>query len=493
MQLRDYQLKAISDTREALRRQDSVLLTSPTGSGKTALTVSMMSTAARRGKSSWFLVHRQELLDQTSRALWEQRVEHGMIAAGKTMSRLPVQVASVQTLVRRLHKLPAPDLVVIDEAHRAAASTYQRIISELRGMNPKLKVVGLTASPQRTDGKGLDDLFDEIVYGPDVRWLIDNGYLADYKLLAPPSQADVANVKTRAGDYAKDELEEAVDKPAIIGDAVDHYRKLAMGKRCAVFCVSRKHSRHVCEQYMAAGIPAEHVDGETPSAERKAIVARFVAGHTKVLCSVELFIEGFDCPGIEVVQLLRPTQSVVVYLQAIGRALRPAPGKAHALILDHVNNWERHGLPDDDREWSLQGRPKGKKGKQDDEPALTTVQCEAPCFAIFRRELGACPQCGKPVVPGGRQELEVVDGELEVIDVETLRRERKREQGQARTLEDLVALGIRRGMNKPAQWACITMAARQGRKPKPADFQQAKALMDAMQNPVEANSGQGVF
>jgi superfamily II DNA or RNA helicase len=399
-------------------------------------------------------------------------------------------VASVQTLVRRLDKVDAPDLIVIDEAHRAAASTYQRIVAHVRERNPRVKVVGLTASPQRTDGKGLSDLFDTLVYGPSVRWLIDAGYLADYELLAPPSEADVSAVKTRAGDYAKDELEAAVDKPAIIGDAVSHYLRLARGKRCAVFCVSRKHSRHVCEQYLAAGVPAEHVDGETPSAERKAIVARFMAGETLVLCSVELFIEGFDCPGIEVVQMLRPTQSVVVYLQAIGRALRPAPGKAKALILDHVKNWERHGLPDDDREWSLEGRPKGKRKAGEQVPALSIMQCPAPCFAIFKREAGVCPKCGR-AVEGGRRELETVDGELEAIDTAALRRERKREQGGARTLEDLVRLGVRRGLKKPSEWAAITQAARAGRKPRPDEFQQARALLAAIEDPLE-NSG-GVF
>lgn len=489
MKLRDYQLQAISDTRDALRQCDSILLTSPTGSGKTALTVHMMGVAASRGRSSIFLVHRQELLDQTSRALWDQRLEHGMIASGKAISRLPVQVASVQTLVRRLDKVDVPDLIVIDEAHRAAASTYQRIVAHMRERNPRAKVVGLTASPQRTDGKGLSDLFDTLVYGPSVRWLIDAGYLADYELLAPPSEADVSAVKTRAGDYAKDELEAAVDKPAIIGDAVSHYLRLARGKRCAVFCVSRKHSRHVCEQYRQAGVTAEHVDGETPSAERKAIVARFMAGETLVLCSVELFIEGFDCPGIEVVQMLRPTQSVVVYLQAIGRALRPAPGKARALILDHVKNWERHGLPDDDREWSLEGRQKGKRKAGEQVPALSIVQCPAPCFAIFRRDAGVCPKCGRPVDGGGRRELETVDGELEAVDVAALRKERKREQGAARSLEDLVRLGVRRGMKKPAEWACITQAARAGRKPTPDEFQQARAVLSAIENPVEKTGG----
>lgn len=482
MQLREYQVKAIDDTRNALRQHDSVLLTAPTGAGKTALTVNMMGTAASRGKSSMFLVHRQELLDQTSRALWEQKLEHGMIASGKGMSRLPVQVASVQTLVRRLDKVQAPDLVVIDEAHRAAASTYTKIIEAFKEINPSMKVVGLTASPQRTDGKGLNDLFQDLVHGPSVRWLIDNGYLADYELLAPPSQADLSKLHTRMGDYAVDEVEAAVDKPAIIGDAVDHYRNIAMGKRCAVFCVSRKHSRHVCEQYNAAGIPAEHVDGETPTAERKASVARFVKGETLVLCSVELFIEGFDCPGIEVVQMLRPTQSVVVYLQAIGRALRPAPGKAKAIILDHVNNWERHGLPDDDRDWALEGKKKDKLKVSENLPSLGITQCPAPCFTIFKKDTGACPKCGKGVEAGGRKELEVMDGELEKVDTATLRKQRKQEQGQARSLRDLIQLGIRRGMNKPSAWACITMAARSGKKPSAEMFAEAKKIMAEIQS-----------
>lgn len=476
MQLRPYQQQMIDETRDALRSCNSVLLQGPTGCGKTALTVSMMGTAAGRGKSSMFLVHRQELLDQTSRALWDQRLEHGMIASGKMMSRVPVNVASVQTLVRRLDKVDVPDLVVIDEAHRAAASTYSRIIEAFKERNPAMKVVGLTASPQRTDGKGLKDLFETLVSGPTVRQLIDAGYLADYELLAPPSQADISAVKTRMGDYAKDDLEEAMDKPAIIGDAVSHYQAIAKGKRCAVFCVSRKHSRHVCEQYLSAGIPAEHVDGETPTAERKAIVARFVHGETLVLCSVELFIEGFDCPGIEVVQMLRPTQSVVVYLQAIGRALRPAPGKDRAIILDHVNNWERHGLPDDDREWSLEGKKKGKRKAQDEQPSLNVTQCPAPCFTIFRKAEGACPKCGRAVDGGGRREMEVVDGELERVDTDMLRKQRKKEQGAARTLRELVALGMRRGMNKPGAWAAITQAARQGRKPRPDEFNEARRL-----------------
>lgn len=487
MKLRDYQLQAISDTRDALRQFNSVLLTAPTGAGKTALTVHMMGVAAERGKKSMFLVHRQELLDQTSRALWEQKLEHGMIASGKRMSKMPVQVASVQTLVRRLGKCQVPDLIVVDEAHRAAAATYQKIIDHMRELNPAVKVVGLTASPQRTDGKGLNDLFHKLVYGPSVRWLIDQGYLADYELVAPPVDVNMSNVKTKMGDYDKAQLEEAVDKPTITGDAVAHYKKLASGKRCAVFCVSRKHSRHVCEQYQKAGVPAEHVDGETPKDERKAIVGRFVRGETLVLCSIELFVEGFDCPGIEVVQLLRPTQSVVVYLQAIGRALRPAPGKDKAIILDHVSNWHRHGLPDEDREWSLEGRKKKRKKKdEDDEPDVNVTQCLS-CFHVFNSGPDACPSCGEPLPKKPRAELEVVEGDLEKVDVEAVRRQRKREQGQARTLRELIELGLRRGMNKPAAWSAITLAARQGKKPTPAEFKAANEMLEEIKRGAESH------
>jgi DNA repair protein RadD len=470
LQLRPYQTDLIDRTREALRTNQRVLMQAPTGAGKTAITVYMMSRAAQAGRRSLFCVHQNELLDQTSRALWLQKLEHGLIASGKARSPLPAQVASVMTLVRRLDHYDPPDLIIIDEAHRAAAETYKRVLDAY----PGAKVIGLTATPQRTDGKGLDGIFQNLVEGPTIRQLIDAGFLCDYELLGPPVSADLEGVRTTMGDYDRAEVEKRMDKPAIMGDAVRHYQTLTLGKRCVVMCVSIKHAQHVAESYQAAGIQAEMIEGNMTNNERAEVLARFKAGETKIITNVQLLIEGVDIPSIEVVQWLRPTQSVIVYMQGNGRGLRPAPGKDKLIILDHVGNWERHGLPDDDREWSLAGR-KGRKGNGESDPDVRVQQCPA-CANIFRPGVSACPRCGAPVEVKEARKIEVVEGELVRIDREALQKESRKLQGQARDLAALVELGVRRGMKNAAGWAANVYASREGRKPTPADYQRAKAV-----------------
>lgn len=471
MKLRPYQDRLIDETRQALRSHRRVLMQAPTGAGKTAITVYMMGRAADSGKRSMFIVHQNELLSQTSKALWKQKLEHGMIAAGKSFSRLPAQVASVQTLVRRLEQYPEPDLVIIDECHRSAASTYQAVLEAY----PNAKVIGLTATPQRTDGKGLDDTYEALVQGPSIRQLIDAGYLSDYEIFAPPSTVDLSGVKTRMGDYDKREVEQAVDKPTITGDAVATYRKHAGGKRCVVMCVSIRHAEHVKESYSAAGVPAEMIEGSMSNREREAVLDRFRKGETLVIANVQLLIEGVDIPAIEVVQWLRPTQSLIIWMQGNGRGLRPSEGKEKLLILDQVGNWSKHGLPDEDREWSLEGRKKGKR-KKDDEADVNVQQCKH-CFHIFRPGVDTCPACGQAVEVRKKAEIQVVDGELEKIDLEAERKARKRDQGKARDLKELVLLGVRRGMKNPGGWAVNVHCARQGRKPTAKDYQAAKQLL----------------
>lgn len=470
IQLRPYQTDLIDRTRDALREHQRVLMQAPTGAGKTAITVYMMSRAAAAGRRSIFCVHQNELLEQTSRALWKQKLEHGMISSGKARSPLPAQVASVLTLVRRLDHYEPPDLIIIDEAHRAAAETYRRVLEAY----PDAKVIGLTATPQRTDGKGLDAIFSGLVLGPSIRSLIDAGYLCDYEIFAPAVGVDLSGVHTRMGDYDRSEVEQRVDKPTITGDAVAHYRKLADGKRCVVMCVSLKHAHHVAETYRDAGIPAECIEGTMTNKERAAVLDRFRSGETLVITNVQLLIEGVDIPGIEVVQWLRPTQSVIVYMQGNGRGLRPAPGKDKLLILDHVGNWERHGLPDDERDWTLAGR-KGRKGSTDAEPDVRVQQCPA-CANIFRPGVAECPRCGAPVEMKEARRIEVVDGELARIDREAMRKEARKLQGQARDLAALVELGVRRGMKNAAGWAANVYASREGRKPSAVDFQRARAV-----------------
>lgn len=471
MKLRPYQESLINETREQLRRHKRVLLQAPTGAGKTAITVFMMGRAAEAGKRSVFCVHQNELLSQTSKALWQQKLEHGMIAAGKRLSGLPAQVASVQTWVRRTDQYPEPDLIIIDECHRSASASYQKILEAY----PNARVIGLTATPQRTDGKGLDDTYSAIVQGPSIRQLIDAGYLSDYEIFAPPSTIDLSAVKTRMGDYDKRELEQTMDKPTITGDAVATYKKHAHGKRCVVMCVSIRHAEHVMESYRAAGVPAEMIEGSMTNKERELVLNRFRSGETLVICNVQLLIEGVDIPSIEVVQWLRPTHSLIIWCQGNGRGLRPSPGKDRLLILDQVGNWSKHGLPDEDREWSLEGRKKGRK-KKDEEPDVNVQQCKH-CFHIFRPGPSVCPACGKPVEVRKQAEIQVVDGELEKIDLEAERKSRKMEQGKSRDLRDLVHLGVRRGMKNPSGWAVHVYCARSGRKPGPSDYQKAKRIL----------------
>ena len=468
MQLRPYQEAMIFEARQALAEYRSILMVAATGAGKTALTVSMMAGAAARGKTSMFCVHRDTLLTQTSRALWEQKLPHGIIAAGKVMTNMPVQVASVQTLVRRLDKIKQPDLIVIDEAHRASAGTYRKIIEAY----PGAKIVGLTATPSRTDGSGLNDIFQTLVLGPSVAELIDGGYLSPYRIYAPPTAVDMLRVKMKMGDFDIAQMEEILDKPTITGDAVGHYRRIGAGKRCVVMCATVKHAMHVKDAYNAAGISAEHMDGTTLSAERQKILARLESGRTLVLTSVDLLIEGVDVPGIEVVQWLRPTASLIIYMQGNGRGFRKADGKTELIILDHVGNTHRHGLPDDIREWTLEGTKNSKRKKQQDDTGIK--QCPE-CFAMYRFK-PACPSCGvRPETQ--RADLKVVDGDLSKIDLAKERRKRKKEQAMARTIQQLVELGKRRGLAKPAEWAAIYYAARYNRRPSASEFNEAKRYL----------------
>ena len=460
--LRDYQSDLIARVRAALRQHRRVVLQAPTGSGKTILTAHMIRTAALRGMSAAFLVHRKELLDQTSRALWESEVQHGVIAGGRTLTKDLVQVASIQTLSRRLDRVPAPSLLIVDECHHTAAKSYRDVLEAW----PETYVVGLTATPARTDQRGLDDLFSAIVLGPTVQDLTAQGYLAPYRIFCPSQAIDLSSVHRRGGDFVRGELSEIVDKATIVGDAAGHYLRYVQARAngrpptCLVYCVSRAHAHHVEEAYRAAGINARYCAGDTPKAERDAIVAGFRRGVPPVIVSVDLFGEGLDVPGLFAVQLLRPTESLTLHLQQCGRALRPEAGKEYALILDHVGNSLRHGLPDDERDWTLEGTRTRKKPGEETAPSIRV--CER-CFAVYRVSLPVCPVCGAaPPVSERRQGPEVVDGELQEIEAEQHRRLRKREAAMAAAegLEALVLHAMKVG-NKPA-WAGIYHAARTG-------------------------------
>lgn len=452
--LRDYQEEALAGVRAGLRRVEEdepapkVLLRSPTGSGKGVIIAHMMRTSAERGMRSWLLCHRKELIDQLSDHLWTLGVQHGVMAAGRTPTQDAVQIGSVQTVVRRLSRLAPPDLLVIDEAHHATASTYRKIIEHCR----ESYLVGTTATPRRTDGTGLGDIFDVIVHGPEVEELTRRGYLSPYRIIAPSQAIDTAGVHSRGGDYVTGELEAVVNQSAITGRAVEHYMEHVHPQTCLVYCVSRAHAHHVNDAYQAAGIDSAYVAGDTPAAERKALVAGFKKGKPQVIVSVDLFGEGLDAPGLRAVQLLRPTKSLILHLQQIGRALRVEEGKGHAIILDHVGNTWTHGLPDEEHDWTLEGTKKNATG----DSAIGLRHCPK-CFSIFRAVLRGCPLCGWVAVVEARI-LEETDEKLVEIDVAALRARRKKEEWGARDLESLVRLGLERGYQP--SWAGIRHAIR---------------------------------
>lgn len=452
IQLRPYQNGMIGNVREQLRSGASrVVLQAPTGAGKTAVMSFMAARAAERGKTTVFVVHRIELVRQASRAFDMIGVRHGIIAPGHTQTRDAIQIASIDTLVRRLDRVACPDLVIFDECHHCAAAKWLRLIEAWAAA----KMVGLTATPCRLDGRGLDDIFDSLVLGPSVAELIRNGFLAPYQIYAPPIGIDVSAVKSRGGDFAKDQAAKAIDKPTITGDAVRHYQRIAPGKQGIVFCCSIEHSKHVVAQFRSAGVRAEHLDGTEDDHRRRRVVESFARGDIKILSNCELFTEGFDVPGADAAILLRPTQSLGMYLQMVGRVLRPQPGKT-ALILDHAGNALRHGLPDDEREWTLEGRKKGEKRAT--EPAMPIKQCPQ-CFACHA-PAPKCPACGHVYEAQGR-EIKQQDGELQQIDPAELRRQRNKEQAKAETLQDLIELGKARAYRNPVKWAQYIWNARQ--------------------------------
>ncbi len=453
--LRPYQQQAVHDLRLAFRAgARSPLLVCPTGAGKTVIMADILRSIASRGRTAMVLVHRRELIAQTAHKLDLVGVPHGIIAAGTRSADAPIQVASVQTLARRLERTTAqPDLIVIDEAHHAIAGTWGKALSHW----PDALRLGVTATPVRLDGRGLGAVFDKLVLGPSTAQLIADGFLCPARLYAPAPVADLSGLHRRAGDYAIDQAAERMDRPTVTGDAIAHYQRLAASQRAIVFCCNVNHAEHVAAAFNQAAIPAETLLGSTDPVRRDVAVARFASGELQVLVTVDVVSEGFDIPAAGCAILLRPTQSLGLYLQQVGRVLRPAPGKPHAIVLDHVGNVHRHGWPDDPRDWSLDDRLRRTSSAG---PAAPTVRTCEVCFAAFK-PAPICPVCSTACAPPPARKLRQVDGELKElqrVNAQLRVAERKR----AQTLPELLAIARARGYSPG--WAHRVLAARQQRR-----------------------------
>jgi DNA repair protein RadD len=453
--LRPYQQTAVAQIRAALvRGHRSVLFVLPTGGGKTVVFSHIAEQAAAKGNRICILVHRVELLEQVSNSLRGLGVRHGLIAAGRSMDlTAPVQVASVATLARRLHRLPEDlfQLLVVDEAHHSNAGTWAKVLDHFH----RARVLGVTATPCRCDGRGLGEWYGELVLGPSAAELTDAGHLARARVLAPPG-ITLQGLRRRMGDYDMKQAAEMLSSGQAMGSPLAHYRQHLEGQTAIAFCCSVAHAEAVAALFNDHGIAAASIDGSMDAASRRLLLERLGTGTIKVLTSCSLIGEGVDVPSVAGCILLRPTQSLSLHLQMIGRCLRPAPGKSCAVVLDHVGNTLRHGLPTDEREWTLEGVSKRQR-----EAAPSVRVCPA-CFAAMRSGTPECPECGHQFVPE-RRELQHVEGELQEVQA---RQARRAKQSSAQSFEDLVRIGHRRGMSNPRGWARHVMAAREAKRPR---------------------------
>lgn len=434
MSLRPHQAKALDDLRAAYRAgHRAPVLVMATGGGKTHTSAEIIRSAVQRGRRVWFMAHLREILDATSGKLTAEGIPHGYIMAGRPESPdLPVHVVMVQTAVRRLARLPRPDLIVIDECHLAVAETYRQVVQAVG--SPTL--LGLTATPARLDGRGLAEMFDTLVQSCDTADLQRQGLLVPIRYYAP-SRPDLAGVRTIAGDYARGDLAERMNRPSITGDAVEHYRKLAHGRPCVVFCTNVAHARDTAAAFNQDGYAAVAISGEDKPQEREDALRGLACGDLDVVVNCQLWVAGVDCPAIGCVILLSPTKSVTKYLQSIGRGLRTAPGKADLVVLDHAGNAFTHGLPTEAREWTLDGAKKRARQGDEVEPVR---QC-ARCYFVHA-PAPVCPSCGN-VHPVKVKVLQQVEGDL--AELTEVKREKRKEVGRARTVEELRKIAEERG------------------------------------------------
>ena len=423
MSLRPYQQNFYNDIRHSIATgHRRIMCVSPCGSGKSVVIQSIIESAATRHNTVLVLVHRREIADQLSERLAEYP---------------NATVGMVQTITRRLSTTPEPSIIIIDEAHTAMSNSYKRILEHFS----KSYALYFTATPRRTDGKGFHEIADDIVKSVSVQWLIDNGYLSDFHYYAPKTLLDVSQLSISKGEYDGTQATQMLDKAKIYGDVLECYHKYADGLKTIVYCSSIEHSKKTASAFNADGIPAAHIDGCTDKRERAEIIRKFRTGEIMVLTNYSLIVEGLDVPDAGCVICLRPTQSLIVHIQSTMRCMRPAISKTYSVILDMVGNYQRHGLPNEEHVWSLDGT--AQRGRQKQENTVHARTCEH-CFRTYAGAGRICPYCG---VDNGKTKTELeADEKAELERITAIqRRDKRREVGRAKTLKDLQRIAQERG------------------------------------------------
>lgn len=394
MQLRPYQISLINDVREAyLQGSKSPCIVSPCGSGKSVMVAEIAKKTASKKNRVLFLVHRKELADQIAEtfAWWGVDMHY-------------VEIGMIQTVVRRLHKTMEPTLIITDENHHALANSYKKIYKHFS----EARLVGFTATPVRLNGGGLGEVNDKLIIGPTVKELIEWKNLSPFKYYAPEI-IDTSMLKVRRGEFVSSDVEDLFSNKAIWGDVVKHYKKLSHGKQAICYCSSVRQSKKMAAEFLNNDIAAKHIDGDTPKTERAQTIEEFRQGKVLVLCNVDLVGEGFDVPDCTTSILLRPTQSLALYIQQSMRCMRYKENKT-AIIIDHVGNVGRFGTPDQDREWTLDTKKAANKVKEDN----PVRQCQE-CFYTVPISVTICPEC-EYLFKQEEKEVEQVESELVEID-----------------------------------------------------------------------------
>ena len=395
--LRDYQEDLVEKVKDAYRKgYKSPCIVLPCGGGKSVIVAEIAKRTTYKENNVLFLIHRRELREQIIRTFSRWGVDMSLC-----------DVMMVQTAARRSDNLRPPSLIITDENHHCLASSYKTIYDEF----PKARYLGVTATPVRLNGDGLGDVNDVLIEGVSAKWLIENGFLAPYDYYAP-SVSDLTGIKISHGEYVASDIEKLLAKNTVFGDVIEYYKRLANGKQAICYCASIRHSEEMAAAFRKAGIEAAHIDGSTPSAERERIIEEFRRGAIDILCNVDLISEGFDVPDCECAILLRPTKSLTLFIQQSMRCMRYKPGK-RAVIIDHVGNYARFGMPDDDRKWTLDKKDRSDHKKKESESPVNAKMCPH-CFAVFP-PADKCPRCGF-VFPKQERQLETAQAELQKIE-----------------------------------------------------------------------------
>lgn len=432
--LRSYQEEIIDKLLDALNKGfKRPFVQLPCGGGKTSIFSYFTEQFSIRGAKVWFLVHRRELIDQTIATF--KRFEVPMEN---------VYVGMVQSAMKMHYE---PDIIIFDEAHMSYSKTWRKVIDKY----PNAIIIGTSATPKRTDGSPLNEIYDDLIQGVQPKWLIENKYLSEFDYYAPKIGIDYSEIKTRGSDYDMDSTTTHLLTPKIYGE-IEKY--LDPTKKTIVYAPSIKFSKKLEEDFPWV----KHVDGETPKEEREEMVNKFKRGEIMGLTNVNLFAEGLDIPDAEVCLLLRPTQSTILYIQQSMRVLRYVEGK-RAVIYDLVGNVFTHGLPDEEREWSLEGKLKRPKLNEADE--IRIRMCDA-CLRVYEGKNRICPYCGND---NGKTRAEIArDEKVELEKIESLKKKKaKMEVGMAQSLEELIAIGVSRGYANPRYWAMQVIHSRKSK------------------------------